>query len=154
MANFATLIAHPDTAKGVAGGKARQGAATDKLSFAEDQAKATGVDARTVRRDATRGERIAPEVIQAVKESRDLNKGVVLNEIAKTPREQHTAKLSETAAVGGDPYNRPLALYLWNAPTIFQTPIPSHVISRKTFPRLNRVNLKIIMIQGECPVLP
>lgn len=91
------LMLHPETARGVAGGKARQGAAGDKLSFAEDQAAATGCDARTVQRDARRGERIAPEVMREVKADPSLNKGTVLDELARAPRDQQPAKLSEIA---------------------------------------------------------
>ncbi|MDO6584814.1 hypothetical protein Q4543_04715 [Salipiger sp. 1_MG-2023] len=39
----AYLRKYPETAAGVAGGKARQGSAADNLSFAEDQASKTGV---------------------------------------------------------------------------------------------------------------
>ena len=41
---------HPDTRRGVAGGKARHGAATDHLSFAHDAAEKLGESARNVRR--------------------------------------------------------------------------------------------------------
>lgn len=51
---------HPDTRKGVAGGKARQGTATDNLSFAEDTAKKTGLSERTVQRAVQIAEKIAP----------------------------------------------------------------------------------------------
>jgi hypothetical protein len=57
---------HPHTAQHVAGGKARQGLATDNLSFADATSDATGRDARTVRRDAERGEKIAAEVLDRI----------------------------------------------------------------------------------------
>ena len=41
---------YPDTKHGVAGGKARQGAATDTMSFAADTAQRLGITSRTVRR--------------------------------------------------------------------------------------------------------
>jgi ParB family chromosome partitioning protein len=42
---------NPETKAGVAGGKARQGSATDKMSFADATAAQFGLDPRTIRRD-------------------------------------------------------------------------------------------------------
>ena len=41
---------HPETKKGVAGGKARQGSATDILSFAKNAAEQSGFSAKTIER--------------------------------------------------------------------------------------------------------
>jgi ParB family chromosome partitioning protein len=41
---------HPETAAGVAGGKARQGSATDTMSFAKDTAERVGLTDRTIQR--------------------------------------------------------------------------------------------------------
>lgn len=86
---------HPETKRGVAGGLARQGVATDKLSFAAATAAATGKDERTVQRDAERGERIAEEALAAVKGTHldtatylDTLKAVPKEAQAKTVREQ------------------------------------------------------------------
>jgi hypothetical protein len=49
----------PETKAGVAGGKARQGSATDNLSFAADTAAKTGRTERGIRRYALRGEKIS-----------------------------------------------------------------------------------------------
>jgi hypothetical protein len=46
---------HPETRAKVAGGKARQGRASDKLSFAKDTAKKIGKSHKTVERNAKRG---------------------------------------------------------------------------------------------------
>jgi ParB-like chromosome segregation protein Spo0J len=46
---------HPETRRGVAGGKVRQGAASANLSFAESTAKATHKSKRTVQREVARG---------------------------------------------------------------------------------------------------
>jgi ParB family transcriptional regulator, chromosome partitioning protein len=73
---------HPETRAHVAGGHGKHRSAADNLSFAEDTATKTGVDARTVRRDATRGERIAEDVLQQVRGT-DLDKGVVLDRLAR-----------------------------------------------------------------------
>jgi len=89
------LALYPETRQHVAGGKARQGAATDNLSvaadtaardnlsFAADTAAKTGVDERTVRRDAARGERLGDEVLEQVRGT-DLDKGVVLDRLARS----------------------------------------------------------------------
>ncbi|WHA40936.1 MT-A70 family methyltransferase [Agrobacterium larrymoorei] len=76
------LVKHPETAKGVAGGKARQQAATDKLSFAAATAEATGQDERTVRRDVERGEKISATALQMLR-STSHNKGVVLDKLKR-----------------------------------------------------------------------
>ena len=52
------LKLHPETAAGVAGGKARQGSASAKLAFAEDTAAASGRSERAVQRDNERGEKV------------------------------------------------------------------------------------------------
>jgi len=74
---------HPETARGVAGGKARQGAATDNLSFADQTAQSTGRDIRSVQRDAARGEALGDdlEAIAGI----SLDKGVELDALAKLP---------------------------------------------------------------------
>lgn len=53
---------YPDTKAGVAGGKARQGTATDIMSFARDTAERCGLDERTIRRAVMIASRLAPEV--------------------------------------------------------------------------------------------
>lgn len=59
---------HPETKAGVAGADARWNA-TDNLStasFAAVTAKVSGKDERTIRRDAERGEKVIPEVIDMI----------------------------------------------------------------------------------------
>lgn len=87
----------------------------DKLSkYSERAAADLGVDERTVRRDLARGKKIAPEVLADVART-DLDKGVVLDELARTPREQQYDKLAEIAArrstvrPAADPLNDPEA---------------------------------------------
>lgn len=71
---------------------------TDKLSatksYAAKAAADLGVDERTVRRDLARGKKIAPDVLAEVAGT-DLDKGVVLDELARTPAEAQRAKLAE-----------------------------------------------------------
>lgn len=69
--------------------------------FTADTATKTGQSERVVQRDAERGEKIAPEVLQEI-QGTDLDKGVVLDRLAKQPsaeaqlaairREQDTAE--------------------------------------------------------------
>lgn len=58
---------HPETKAKVAGGKARQGVATEIISFAADTAKKTGMSERSVRHDVQIAERLAPEVKEAIR---------------------------------------------------------------------------------------
>jgi len=53
---------HPETRRGVAGGKARQGSATDKLSFAADAADRIGLSERSIERAVALVKRIPPKV--------------------------------------------------------------------------------------------
>lgn len=77
---------YPETKRGVAGGKARQGSASDNLSFAEQTAETTGRDKRTIHRDAARGEALG----DALKDisGTPLDKGVELDALAKLDPEQ------------------------------------------------------------------
>ncbi|MFY9291719.1 MAG: hypothetical protein WAP03_13625 [Methylorubrum rhodinum] len=74
---------------------------SDKLSelrgYSAKASEALGVDERTVRRDLARGKKIAPEVLAEVAGT-DLDKGVVLDELARTPAAQQPARLDEIRA--------------------------------------------------------
>lgn len=90
------LVRKGEVAKGGKGGDRRS---TDKMSvgYAKKAAADLGVDERTVRRDLARGKKITPDVLAEVAGT-DLDKGVVLDELARTPAEEQRAKLSEIAA--------------------------------------------------------
>lgn len=75
---------HPDTVQHVAGGKARQETASDKLSFAAATAEATGRDARTVQRDAERGQKILPEVLDMIAGTK-LDTGTYMDKLKSMP---------------------------------------------------------------------
>lgn len=81
------------------GGKRGQDDKLSSCSYADQAAASLGVDKRTVQRDLRRGKNISPEVMAEVAGSR-LDKGVVLDELAATPRDQQPAKLSEIASRG------------------------------------------------------
>ncbi|MGL4197549.1 MAG: ParB/RepB/Spo0J family partition protein [Allorhizobium sp.] len=68
-------------------------------SYAAQAADTLGQSQRAVERDMRRGKNITPEVMAEVAGTA-LDKGVVLDELASTPRDQQTAKLSEIASRG------------------------------------------------------
>jgi hypothetical protein len=78
------------------GGRGGDRRSKDTLSvgYASQAAASLSVDARTVRRDLRRGKNITPEVMAEVAGTA-LDKGVVLDELASTPRESQRAKLAE-----------------------------------------------------------
>jgi len=72
----------------------RASANSAKASYADKAAADLGVSRRTVAQDLARGKKIAPEVLAEVSGSA-LDKGVVLDELAATPRADQRAKLAE-----------------------------------------------------------
>lgn len=90
---------HPETRKGVAGGKARQGAATAKLSFAADTAKRTGQSERAVQRDAARAEVLGDDVLRQVKGT-SLDNGAALDALADLPKPERAVAIDR--AVKGE----------------------------------------------------
>lgn len=83
------LELHPETAAGNAGAEARWNA-TDNLStasFSAETAKATGKDERTIRRDAERGEKIAPEAMNKIAGTK-LDTGAYLDRIKNLPPDE------------------------------------------------------------------
>lgn len=66
-------------------------------SYAAQASETLGVSKRTVEKDLARGKRIAPEVLSEVAGT-ELDKGVVLDELARTPAAQQPARLDEIRA--------------------------------------------------------
>lgn len=88
---------HPETKIGRNQHSERDGQVVQP-SFAEDQASKTGVDERTVRRDAERGAKVIPEVLSMIKGTK-LDTGVYLDKLKKLPpNEQVTAAKRDLAA--------------------------------------------------------
>lgn len=88
---------------------------SDNLSkYSAKAAADLGVDERTVRRDLARGKKIAPDVLADVAGT-ELDKGVVLDELAATPRDEQRDKLAEIeqrrsmVRMAPDPLNDPEA---------------------------------------------
>lgn len=65
-------------------------------SYASQASETLGVTKRTVEKDLARGKKIASDVLAEVTGT-DLDKGVVLDELARTPAEDQRAKLAEIA---------------------------------------------------------
>lgn len=91
---------HPETrhgAVGRGGKKSRQvGDSYTETNdcFTVDTAAKTGQSERAVQRDAARGEKVADDVLEAIKGT-PLDKGTVLDQLAATPREQQAEKVEE-----------------------------------------------------------
>jgi len=95
------LELHPETKQGGAPGLAGGGKAkTDNLSsFANATATITGTDARTVRRDAERGEKVIPEVMDMIHGTK-LDTGTYLDKIkGLRPNEQVSAAKRDIAHI-------------------------------------------------------
>lgn len=92
------LELHPETAQHVAGGRARQETASDNLSFAAQTAKATGRDERTVQREAERGEKVIPEVIDMITGTK-LDTGTYLDKLKRLPPNEQVAAAKRDLAL-------------------------------------------------------
>ena len=75
-------------------GRPEKDAKSAPLSYADQAAASLGVSKRTVQQDLARGKKIEPAVLAQVAGT-DLDKGVVLDELARTPAEEQRAKLAE-----------------------------------------------------------
>jgi hypothetical protein len=92
------LELNPETNHGAnAGGPSGQFVQTEKPSFAAETASATGKDERTVRRDAERGEKVIPEVINLITGTK-LDSGSYLDKLKRlSPSEQMVAAKRDLA---------------------------------------------------------
>lgn len=81
------------------------------IPYSKKAAADLGVSERTVRQDLARGKKIDPEVLADVAGT-DLDKGVVLDRLAATPREEQRAlveQMRSTVRPAPDPLNDPEA---------------------------------------------
>lgn len=77
--------------------KGRGGDQSEKSSLRSYAAQASdtlGVSKRTVEKDLSRGKNISADILSEVAGT-DLDKGIVLDELARTPRENQAAKVAE-----------------------------------------------------------
>jgi len=102
----AYLRKHPETGHG----GDRKSDQVDKLSscssFDRDQAAKTGVDPRTVRRNAERGEKIDPAALALIKGTK-LDTGAYLDKIKKVDQEKQVAKVQRDLAEAAKPKPKP-----------------------------------------------
>lgn len=63
-------------------------------SYSANASAATGQSKRSVERDIQRGKKIDPDVLKDIAGT-DLDKGVILDKLAQTPRENQAAKVAE-----------------------------------------------------------
>lgn len=93
----AILVRRGEAAKPGKGGDRRSTASSAIGSYSKKAAGDLGFSERTVRQDLARGKKIAPAVLAAVSGTA-LDKGVVLDELARTPVAQQPARLDEIRA--------------------------------------------------------
>lgn len=89
------LAKHPDTARGVAGGKARQGSATEIISFAADAAEKMGVTERSVRQDVQIAEAIPEDVRDAIRDTPLAESKTDLLAMARLPEAEQRAVIAQ-----------------------------------------------------------
>lgn len=96
---------HPETRQGAVG---RGGKSDPNIgSFVDDTAARTGRSRSSISADATRGERISEDVLNSIVGT-DLDKGIVLDALAATPRDQQAARVEAMRAEPTRPKPTPL----------------------------------------------
>lgn len=89
---------HPDTKAGVAGGKARQGAATDIMSFAADTAERVGLTERSIQRAILIATRLSPDVKARIVGTSLARNQAELLALVKLPPEEQRKVVAELLA--------------------------------------------------------
>jgi ParB family chromosome partitioning protein len=95
---------NPETKHGATGGGHDQSRQVGDSAprFTADTAAKTGQSERVVQRDATRGERVAPEVLTQIAGTK-LDTGRTLDELASVPKDEQAAKVADLAAEWEEP---------------------------------------------------
>ena len=91
-------VLHPETKRGVAGGKARQNSANDKMSFAQATAKKVRRSARSVQRTVAVAERIPQDVQEAIANTPIADKRSELVKLSKLPEDEQRTVAQKLAA--------------------------------------------------------
>lgn len=86
---------HPETKAWIAGGKARQGAANEIISFAEDTSGRIGVSTRTVEQEVKIAKDIAPDVKERIRGGELANTKTQLIALAQKPHEEQRKIVAE-----------------------------------------------------------
>lgn len=80
---------HPETKKGAAGGHAKHGSASDKMSFAGDTASKTGKSRRTIERDTALGNDLDERAVEILDNHKVANSKSELKKLSeKSPAQQ------------------------------------------------------------------
>jgi hypothetical protein len=116
---------YPETVAGVAGGKARQGSASDNLSFAESTATDIGKTRRTIERDAHRYEALGDATLAKVTGT-SLDTGEQLDALAKLA-EPERERIIERAAAGEEVSAKPEEPAAPNLPSNSRVVAPTRV---------------------------
>jgi ParB family chromosome partitioning protein len=90
---------YPETRRGVAGGKARQGLASETVSFADDAAEKMGVSKRTVQQDIQIAEKLSADVRDCIRDTWIEDDKTFLLELARAG-ESVQKMIAEKALVG------------------------------------------------------
>lgn len=93
------LQLHPETAKGVAGGLARQGSASDILSFAAETAARTGFSRRTIERAVALARAISPAMRKRLRGTPIAENAAALDFLSKLPAKMQTRAVA--LVIGG-----------------------------------------------------
>ena len=91
---------HPETKAGVAGGKARQGSASEIISFANDTAIKTGVSGRTDEQEIQIAKSLAPAVKETVRKH-DIPKTDALKLARMEPEKQRVVAIVKQWPING-----------------------------------------------------
>jgi hypothetical protein len=119
------LELHPETARSGNVGPQRQFVAAETPSFANATAQAIGKDARTVQRDAERGEKISEQALALVRGTR-LDRGSTLDDLKKVDPEKQVAWVERRLAAPVAP----------KPPKVASDPLTDELASEKQVARL------------------
>lgn len=128
---------HPETRKGIAGGKARQGSANAESAFAADTAEKTGRSRRVVEEDTQIGESIPEDVRDAIRDTPLAGSKTDLMAIARLPEPQQRAVIAEADLGDKASVRRAVAVRLSPPridpePPCCETDEPEHVFKHTT----------------------
>lgn len=133
---------HPETRRGVAGGLARQGSASDIVSFAETTAEKFGISKRHVERMTAAGARLGPDEVRQLRLARravtlaDLQ---VISVIGEAPERYEVVKLLATGGAASAAVARKMWLRGGN-PLPKADPIETEVIAlRNAWQRARKI---------------
>lgn len=93
---------HPETRRGVAGGKARQGSANESISFARETAARLGLNERTIQMWVSLWRALDPEAAERLEPVSGLLTFSELRRFSKWPRDRQRARAKHFVEAGPD----------------------------------------------------